>query len=317
MATAACRVSFKIKYSSSVPVTKATAFYKIKNSPTFTEYLIPSPIPVSDVTLVELPEIQAPGEYDLMVELAVNGVTASQTSSFQIGKCNPLSCKAPSIKNVYFGENDQIIMDYSLDTSNLYAVQYQIATDSDFNNIVQLKVIMASDYNPTQYIEMSDGTIKNNTQLYIRVRKHCSLSEVSDWSNVAIFTSGTWVDQKNLYPFDAYCVSDAFRDSDPTNITEFKASICIKDRNPLMKKINLTTSVPQAGSFIYTSGLTPEKPAKPGSLSSFDDSQGGVSTGFNQTGIRWIRFENNPGLIYDVNPKTGQITGFSNYKCNV
>ncbi|WP_449386997.1 hypothetical protein [Chryseobacterium lineare] len=316
MAIAACKISFKIKYTSSLPITKATAFYRIKNSPTFTEYVIPSPIPVSDVTLVELPEILTSGEYDLMVELGVNGVTATQTSSFQIGKCNPLACNAPSIKNVYLGENDQIIMDYSLDTTNLYAVQYQIATDSDFKNIVQLKVIMASDYNSIQYIEMNDGTIKNNTQLYIRVRKYCSLSDISDWSNIKMFVSGTWVVQKNLYPFDAYCVSDTFNGVDPTDIREFKASICIKDGNPLMKKVNLTTSIPQEGSFIYTNGLTPEKPAIPGSLASFDDAQGGVSTGFNQTGIRWIRFENNPALIYDVNPKTGQIAGVSGYKCN-
>lgn len=316
MATAACKISFKIKYTSSLPITKATAFYKIKNSSSFTKYNIPAPIPVSDVTLVELPQIQTPGEYDLIVELGVNGVTASQTSSFQIGKCNPVVCNVPSIKNVYLGENDQIIMDYSLDATNFYAVQYQIATDSDFKNIVQLKVIMANDYNPIQYIEMNDGTIKNNTQLYIRVRKYCSSSEVSDWSDIEGFTSGTWVNQKLLYPFDAYCVSDKFNGFDPTDIREFKASICITDNNPLMKKVNLTTSIPQQGNFIYTNGLNPERPAIPGSLASFDDAQGGVSTGFNQAGIRWIRFENNPALIYNVDPKTGEITGISGYKCN-
>lgn len=315
MATAACKVSFKIKYTSSQPITQATAYYKIKNTSSFTEYDLPT-LPVSEVTLVELPEILTQGEYDLMVELDVNGVTATQTSSFQIGKCNLSSCAAPSIKNVYLGENDQIVMDYSLDTTNFYAVQYQIATDIDFNDIVQLKVIMAGDYNPTQYIEMNDGTITDNTQLYIRVRKYCSSSDVSDWSDVEGFTSGTWINQKVLYPFDAYCVSDKFKASNPTDIAEFKASICNKDRNPLMKKVKLTTSIPQEGSFIYTNGFTPEKPAKPGSLASFDDPQGGVSTGFDQTGIRWIRFENNPALIYNVNPATGQITGVSGYKCS-
>lgn len=316
MATAACKVSFKIKYTSSQPITQATAYYKIKSSSSFTKYDIPSPIPVSEVTLIELPEINVEDEYDLMVELGVNGVTARQTSSFKIGKCNPISCAAPSINKVYLGANDQIILDYTVDTTNFYAVQYQIATDSDFNNIVQLKVIMASDYNPTQYIEMNDGTIEDNTQLYIRVRKYCSSSEVSNWSDIEGFTSGIWINQKVLYPFDAYCVSDKFKEFDPTDIREFKASICITDNNPLMKKVKLTTSIPQQGSFIYTNGLNPERPAKPGGLASFDNVQGGVSTGFNQSGIRWIRFENNPALIYNVDPSTGEITGVSGYKCN-
>lgn len=310
MATAACKISFKIKYTSSVPVTKATAFYRIKGASVFTEYAIPSPIPVSEVTLVQLPEILTPGEYDLMVELAVNEVTDRQTSSFQIGKCNPISCKAPSLKSVYLEGSDQIVMNYSVDSENLYAVQYQIATDSDFKNIVQLRVIMGSDYSPNVYVEMNDGTIPNNTRLYFRARKHCSSSELSEWSNVFDF-----VYQKVLYPFDAYCVSDAFKDVDPTDIAQYKASICISGSNPLMKKVNLTTSVPQKGSFIYTNGLTPEKPAKPGNLASFDASEG-VSTGFNDYGIRWIRFQRDTSIIYDVNPQTGQILDVSRYSCN-
>jgi hypothetical protein len=77
-----------------VPIQKATAFYKLKDVSLYTKYDIPQPIPVSDVTLVELPVIQASGQYDLMVELGVDRVTARQTNSFQIGKCNPISCKA-------------------------------------------------------------------------------------------------------------------------------------------------------------------------------------------------------------------------------
>jgi len=313
---AACKISFKIKYTSSMPITKATAFYKLKSAPTFTEYNIPSPLPVSDVTLVQLPEIDEPGEYDLMVELAVNGVIARGAASFRIGKCNPLDCKAPLISNVFLGENDQIIMNYSVDTENLYAIQYQISTDSSFSNIVQLKVIMGSDYDPVQNIEMNDGTIPNNTSLYIRARKHCSESEVSEWSNVKGFRSGTWVAEKVLYPFvDAYCVSGAFEGVDPTDISEFKASICFINDNPLMKKVSLTTPVPQIGSYIYTLGSTPEKPAIPTNLADFDV-PGGVSMGFARSGIRWIRFHSaDPSVIYDVNPATGQITGRSAYRC--
>lgn len=297
MATA-CKISFKLNYTSSVPIQKATAFYKLKDVSLYTKYDIPQPIPVSGVTLVELPVIQASGQYDLMVELGVDGVTARQTNSFQIGKCNPISCKAPDIHQVYLGMNDQIIMDYSVDAENFYAVQYQIATDIDFKYIVQLRVIMGSDYTPTEYIEMNDGTIPDGTQLYIRARKHCSVSDVSDWSKVVPFRSGKW--RKTLR---AYCVSGAYEI--PTDIPQFKASICgTKD---LMKTISLNGAAPGPGSLIYLSdGVTR---AVPGNLSSFDI-PGGASPSirFNESGIAWIRFEEfDPTVIYRVDQETGRI----------
>lgn len=313
---AACNISFKIKYTSTLPITRATAFYKLNSSTVFTEYDVSSPLPVSDGTLIRLPQIDEPGEYDLMVELAVNGVTARNTASFRIGKCHPIDCKAPVVGSVNLEENGQIMMNYSVDTENLYAVQYQISTNSSFSNIIQLKVIMGSDYSPVQKIEMNDGTIPNNASLYIRARKHCSESEVSEWSNVKGFRSGTWVPEKTLYPFvDAYCVSGEFEGVDPTDISVYKASICTINGNPLMKKVSLTTPVPQVGSYIYTLGLTPEKPAIPENLADFD-APGGVSMGFRKSGIRWIRFHSaDPSAIYNVNPATGQITGRSDYGC--
>lgn len=96
------------------------------------------------------------------------------------------------------------------------------------------------------------------------------------------------------------------------------ASICWTARNPLLKTIKLSTPVPQIGSFIYLKDdVMPPKPAVPGSLMSFDEA-GGPNSGFNERGIRWIRFGsdklgNNPSIIYNVNPKTGEIVDIYSY----
>ncbi|WP_435523278.1 hypothetical protein [Chryseobacterium indoltheticum] len=94
------------------------------------------------------------------------------------------------------GEEDRIIMDYFADEADLYAIEYQIATDDKFTKIVHVRIIMGSDYKPLEYIEMNDGTITNETVYYIRARRHCSASVVSAWSNIVSFRSGKWNTQK-------------------------------------------------------------------------------------------------------------------------
>lgn len=90
------------------------------------------------------------------------------------------------------------------------------------------------------------------------------------------------------------------------------SSICYTG-NQWTKEVKLSGH-PSSNPFIFLmDGVTP---ATPGYLSSFDS---GGASGFNTTGIRWIRFVGlQPGnnIIYDVNPTTGQIIGPSqNYNC--
>lgn len=310
-ATTKCNVSFQIYYSTSISTTGATALlkYRIRGSAgSYTQHDITS-VPVSGGT-VSIPDIQASGEYEYILDLSANGVSDTHAGTFTVGKCSSPACAIPDIKRVYLGENDQITMEYSVDNTNLLTPEYQIATDSGFTNIIHFKA--GFKYEPIEYIDMTGGNIPDGTLLYMRVRKHCAPSGVSSWSNVVGFRSGKWSVVKAPYTFkDAYCVSGAFED--PTNVAEFKTSICWSARNPFIKTINLTTAKPQVmESYIYLSdGITP---AIPENLSVFDTDAGtgGPNIGFRDRGIRWIRFESqNQYQIYEVEPSTGLITGIS------
>lgn len=312
MATEKCNVSFQIRYTSSIPATGASAVlrYRIKNSiGSYSQYNIAS---VTNGAAIEIPNIQASDDYEYILDLTANGISAQKTGVFQLGRCTPESCEIPDIKSVHLGEEDRIIMEYSANETGLYAIEYQIATDDIFTKIVHVRVIMGSDYTPIEYIEMNDGTITNETTYFIRARRHCSPSVVSAWSNIVEFRSGKWAAVKAPYTFeDAYCVSGLFED--PLNVGEFKTSICWLERNPFMKTINLTTPKPEVmQSYIYLSdGITP---ATPENLSVFDtdEATGGPNIGFRERGIRWIRFgSQNPAQIYEVETSTGLITKIS------
>jgi len=310
MAIATCNISFNINYTSSAPLTAATALYRKKGSTDpYTVYPI-SPVPASG-SLVTLPEIQASGEYELIVELTASGIVTRKADSFKIGDCGTSNCEIPAIKNVQVLESGQIIIDYAVSTTNLSTPEYQIATDPAFKNIIHFRV--GFNYEPLENVFMDGGNIPENTTLYIRARKHCSSpSGVSGWSNVFEFVSKIWNVKRAPYAFtDAFCVSGNF--TNPTDTRELNASICW-DEGQLQKSINLTTSVPQVGAYIYLSdGITPAIPAN---LQSFET--GGANIGFKDKGIRWIRFRNyNGNRIYDVEPSTGLITRISaTFNCN-
>lgn len=297
MATEKCNVSFQIRYTSSIPATGASAVlrYRIKGSTgSYAQYNIAS---VTNGGTIEVPNIQSSNEYEYILDLAANGVSAQQTGSFQLGRCTPVFCEIPDIKNVYLGEEDRIIMDYFTDEADLYAIEYQIATDDKFTNIVHVRVIMGSDYTPIEYIEMNDGTITNETAYYIRARRHCSASVVSAWSNIFSFRSGKWNTRKIL---EAYCL--------PGNYDLDKKVIC--QRGTIWKKeVIVNTLNPQIGSLIYLKdGVTP---ATIGNLAEFESDN---PVGFNAYGIRWIRFEDSErNTIYNVEPRTGKIDAISSY----
>jgi hypothetical protein len=304
MAIAECKISFEIDYTSSVPVTNtaATVSYGIQGgSSTVMNNVDPD-------SLITLPVLQAPGDYDLTVKLSAGGIDATKTSSFTIGNCS--SCKEPKINSVQVQNNGQIVMDYLVDPTDLDTPEYQIATDSDFKDIIQLKIDF--DYTQIENVFMNNGNFTFLKDLYIRARKHCSYkstgtSGVSGWSNVVRFTSGRWIPQKAPYTFDAYCVSGKFEDPITT-----EAKICLTG-TALLKTIHLNTVTPQVGSFIYL--MDGNTLALPPNLNSFDI--GGASSGFNERGIKWVRFANDNGYkIYDVE-KNGQIISVSSfYNCN-
>lgn len=298
MATEKCNVSFQIRYTSSIPATDATAVlkYRIKDSlGSYTQQTITS-VPASGGS-ISVSNVQASDDYEYILDLTANGIKATKTGFFQVGKCSPPYCEIPDIKRVYLGEEDRIIMEYPVDETDLYAIEYQIAKDDNFTNIVHVRIVMKSDYKPLEYIEMNDGTIDGETTYYIRARRHCSKSVVSAWSNIVEFKSGKWNTRKIL---EAYCLSG--------NLDLDKKIIC--QRGTIWKKeVILNTPDPQIGSLIYLKdGITP---ATIGNLTEFESDN---PVGFNDHGIRWIRFENfERDTIYNVEPRTGKIDGISSY----
>jgi hypothetical protein len=310
MAIATCNISFNINYTSSVPITGATASYRIKGSSDPYEVYIINPIPASG-SLVTLPEILESGEYELLVELTASGVVTRKADTFKIGDCRTSTCEIPEIKDVQVQENGQIVINYSVNTTNLSTPEYQIATDPGFENVIHFRVGFT--YEPFENVFMDGGNIPENTTLYIRARKHCaSPSGVSGWSNVFEFVSKTRNVKRAPHAFtDVFCVSGNF--TNPTDTKQLGTSICW-DEGPLQKSINLTTPVPQVGAYIYLSDGT--TPAIPANLQSFET--GSPNIGFKDKGIKWIRFRNyNGNRIYDVEPSTGLITGVSAaFNCN-
>lgn len=308
MATTKCNISFTINYSSTLALTDAKYSYKLKNTSDIPTSVTITPLPVAG-DLINIPtDSLTNGDYDLIVGLTSNGVSASQQTSFKIGNCNGNinSCEVPIINSVNLLSNGQIRMDYSVTITDLSTPEYQIATDINFANIINSRV----GFNYTQIEDVNMNNIPSNTVLFIRARKYCKSSGgPSNWSNVFTFTSGKWTVQQAPYGISpACCVSGKF--TNPTDINQVSSSICVTG-NQWTKTVNLDTSSPQVGSRIYLSdGVTP---AIPGNLSSFDNSG---ASGFNQLGIRWVRFSGINNIIYDVNPSTGIITGTSAFNCS-
>lgn len=290
MATEKCNVSFQIRYTSSIPAIGASAVlkYRIKGSlGSYTQQTITS-VPDNGGS-ISVPNVQASDDYEYILDLMANGIKATKTGFFQVGKCSPPPCEIPDIKKVFLGEEGQIIMEYSTDETDLYAIEYQIAKDDKFTNIVHVRVIMKSDYKPLEYIEMNDGTIANKTTYYIRARRHCSPSVVSAWSNVIEFQSGEW---KNF--LESYWLA---------NGDDRSLDICDGLENYAWKtNVTLSTPEPKAGSLIY---LTNGKLAIRENIGNLNQN---VPSKFKDNGIGWIRFSNvTPSVVYIVEPKTAQI----------
>jgi hypothetical protein len=307
MAAAKCDVSFGIGYESSLPITEATVTYLDPSGPTHNikQYLTTGIVKLSEIQ----DDIQIPGTYKMEAKLVANGIVARKEFSLTVDGCSSSSsCYVPKIYEIKVLKYGQIVMKYWVDdTSNLATLEYQIARDPGFTDIVYSKVGF-SDTSYTQFedIDMKNGKIDDNTLLYIRIRKYCSSpSGISDWSNVVDFQSGVWQESLTTYLFNVGCVPNKFN-----NPIDLQESIC-KTGGMWTRMVRLNTYAPQVGSLIYSSdGMTPAVPGK------LDELDGNNPVGFNEYGIGWIRFPDyNPNVIYDVSPEVGRIKGVSKYFC--
>ena len=220
------------------------------------------------------------------------------------------SCVAPIINLVSLNTDGYLVINYSLSTVNLASPEYQIATDENFNNIVNYRVGFAY----TQQ-EVTSLLATGYSQLFIRARKHCIIQSggtvPSNWS-----ATYQWINTANPvlapYEFNPVSVIPASRS---TPIYAGIYTICSVG-NAYTKGLKIDTPVPQIGTKLYlTDGVTP---AIIGNLSSFDV-KGIVD--YNSVGIAWVRFIYGAGgsdlytKIWEVNPATGVILALSTYKC--
>lgn len=292
-----CKISFNIDYTSSLSVDYAFAYYKKQGPGQQDVKQELNPVPASG-ELVKLPIIQDPGTYDLRIELLSGNVSAESKSFFKIGMC--ASCEKPSINKVAAENDGQLVMSYILDNySNFVAVEYQIATDAEFTDIIYSQ--RGVNYYSPEYIDMNRAKILKGIY-YMRVRKYCSAGSetgVSDWSDVSVFEAGEWTIQKTV---QAFCIPDNYgRDNE----------IICKREDDWKRYVMLNTPEPKIGSLIYLKdGITL---AVPGNLEEFDMDP---FIGFNKNGIRWIRFPDfDMSVVYEVNSNTARIEGISGLTC--
>ncbi|WP_300686855.1 hypothetical protein [Chryseobacterium sp.] len=296
MAEAQCKISFRIDYTSSLPIEKATAYYQLQEpgSQAVEHKILPVP---GNNDMVSLPDIQTPGTYDLTVKLEVGGVSTQSTSAFQIGKCSSSSCKTPTIGKIVVEKDGQIIIHYSPDSANLVTLEYQIATDPQFENIIYS--MSGFGYISPEKVNMNVAKIPDNKLLYIRIRKYCSQNEISEWSEVVDFQSGEW---KGF--LDVNCLA---KDDD------WERDICFGTSGYAWKtQVTLSTPEPKVGSFIYLSnGML----ATTDNLKIFAQSEYVIDR-FIGRGIIWIRFAKfTPDLVYVVKPESAEITGILGSRC--
>lgn len=158
MAATKCNISFDIDYTSSKPIIKAVASYKIKNSSStvsYTDYTIPLPtVPYTGNSLsVSLPDIQAQGDYDLVVALTdSDNFVATQSGSFKIGNCSGNIPPKVSIKWSDNSGTEARMCEMSPCADYTISVE---SSDAD-NDIVKREVLISFDNGNTWTIYNSD-----------------------------------------------------------------------------------------------------------------------------------------------------------------
>ena len=225
------------------------------------------------------------------------------------------SCVAPIINSVSLNTDGYLVINYSLSTVNLGSPEYQIATDENFNNIVNYKVGFLYAQEEVTFLLAS-----GYSQLFIRARKHCTIQSggtvPSAWSTVYHWINTT--QQVNApYEFNPVAVVPGNYVAPILNEPEGgnNYSICMTG-NGFTTNVKIDTEFPQVGTQIFLNdGVTK---AIPGNIPT---DFAGVAGDCNTSGIRWIRFtSSNPaiaGKVWDVNPNTGIIIGESTtYSCN-
>ena len=234
------------------------------------------------------------------------------------------TCDTPVLNSISTSENTALtILGFTMQNTSPVGIEYEVATDSSFTNIILTGVITTINtpagggysidipFNATPYEPYTT---------YVRIRKKCTNTNVSSWSIPLTITSGSssWGSGVGVapYSFNPVAVIPANYSTpvvnDPRGTNNY--SIC-STGNQFTANVKIDTETPQAGTQIFLNdGVTK---AIPGNIPS---GFCGVAGDCNTSGIRWIRFTSSTpgilGMVWNVEPSTGKIVSLSNYSCN-
>ena len=235
------------------------------------------------------------------------------------------TCDIPYLNSVVPSGNTALtILGFTMQNTNPVGIEYEVATDSSFTNIILTGVITTINtpagggysidipFNATPYEPYTT---------YVRIRKKCTNTNVSSWSIPLTITSGSasWSSGVGVAPYSFNPVAVVPGNYTAPILNEPEGgnnySICMTS-NSFTAFVRIDTEIPQAGTQIFLDdGVTK---AKPGSI---PNDYCGVAGDLHTSGIKWIRFTSTDssiaGKIWDVNPSTGKIIGESTtYNCN-
>ena len=234
------------------------------------------------------------------------------------------TCDTPVLNSISTSENTALtILGFMMQNTSPVGIEYEVSTDSSFTNIILTGVITTINtpagggysidipFNATPY---------ESYTTYVRIRKKCTNTNVSNWSAPLTITSGSasWGSGVGIapYSFNPVAVIPANYTTpilnDPQGNNNY--SICMTG-NAFTANVKIDTEFPQVGTQIFLNdGITK---AIPGNI---PNDYCGVGEDLHTSGIRWIRFTSSTpgilGMVWNVEPSTGKIVSLSNYSCN-
>ena len=235
------------------------------------------------------------------------------------------TCDTPVLNSVVLGEDTPLtILRFTMQNTSPVGIEYEVSTDSSFTNIILTGVITTINtpagggysidipFNATPYEPYTT---------YVRIRKHCTNTNISAWSIPLTITSGSasWDSGVGIAPYSYNPVVVVPGNYTTPILNEPEGSnnysICFTG-NSFTANVKIDTEFPQAGTQIFLNdGVTK---AIPGNI---PNDYCGVGGDLHTSGIKWIRFTSSNSAItnkvWDVNPSTGKIIGQSTtYNCN-
>ena len=236
------------------------------------------------------------------------------------------TCDTPVLNSISTNANTALtVLKFTMQNTSPVGIEYQVATESpSFTSIILTGV-------STTINTLAEGgysidipfniTPYQAFTIFVRIRKKCTDTNVSDWSAYLVTNSPSTSGGSGVgvapYSFNPVAVVPANYAAPILNKPEGtnNYSICLTG-NAFTANVKIDTEIPQAGTQIYLKdGITK---AIPGNI---PNNFCGVAGDCNTSGIRWIRFtSSNPAItnkVWDVNPSTGKIIGESTtYNCN-